>query len=1032
MKVQCEKCKAQYNIDESRVPPEGLQIKCPRCMTTFIVRKQAPDTAGDLFDLSDAAPPPPSAPTMAAPMPSSGGSSLPNLGSSSLPPVGASSLPDIPDEPAISSPRPSPGSEGQIFDFIDHEIGAEEEAAAPSEQVRYRIKRKSGKIFGPFDVEAVKKMLGEHQLMGNEEASVDGRTFKPLGAFEEFAEVIRTLMEEPAVVGIPDMDEAEVVLAPKGVEFAEPPKPKKEKTGPGAGTFLLLGLIVIIVLGGLLLGLTPYGIFGHKLITGPRGGSSTEPSKGPAAGGGQVTNLARKYYYEDTFAGYSSVCRELEEKLKAEDISQDELYLLGLTYAALLRNYGANMVYVERGKKIVAELKEEQPESANTRKADAAFYIVSDAAKAFALLQPLLKEDSRDKEALFLAGWALAYQKKWKEAAAMFDRSIVIDPDYAKAFHALGDLQSLQGDFENAALFYDKAIEKDPRHVNSAVERARIAIEVKQEYELGEERLKLVFGKHFDSLANSEKAKAHHLRAQLLMRRHESEKVVQDLLAAIQLVPSRVSYQAALGHYYLDLGEYAKAASLFDKALGAEPNNIDAMVGKGRAMWQNGDIVKAKMHLDATAKKAPEDPRPLYFLGRISEDLEKPEEALAFYDKAKEIAPNFLLARVAIARLALRQGRLKEALVQLSESSKLNPRSAIVHNGLGEVYFIQKNLSLAESEFREALKLDPELASAHFNLANTLRDTGKLEASLAEYQRVKVISPRYTDLPLEHGYALYKMGRYAEARQMYEEAIRQNPKDDALYVRAGLAAKAMGESEAAKHNFQMATGLNGTNAEAYYQLALLLQEQKKHEEALDLFKQAAAMAKDRTEIHYRMGLSYLATDMTLDATDEFRQVIKLEPSHIGSLIELGRLMTERMQVAEAIQHFLKVVRIDPDRVDVWLALGDAYAQQSLYKQALQAYQKGYKKNPRIKGGAYRMARAYDELGKKKQAINYYLLAVKNDPADAMPHYYLGFCYKAMYKNKLALSAFKSYLRLRADAPDADEIRDEIYYLQHER
>ncbi len=42
-KVECEGCRAPYQVDERRVPASGLKMRCPKCGTTFVVRK--PDSA---------------------------------------------------------------------------------------------------------------------------------------------------------------------------------------------------------------------------------------------------------------------------------------------------------------------------------------------------------------------------------------------------------------------------------------------------------------------------------------------------------------------------------------------------------------------------------------------------------------------------------------------------------------------------------------------------------------------------------------------------------------------------------------------------------------------------------------------------------------------------------------------------------------------------------------------------------------------------------------------------------------------------
>ncbi|HEX4458235.1 MAG TPA: tetratricopeptide repeat protein, partial [Polyangia bacterium] len=41
MKITCERCSAQYDLDESRIPPSGMMMKCPACLHSFAVRRQS-------------------------------------------------------------------------------------------------------------------------------------------------------------------------------------------------------------------------------------------------------------------------------------------------------------------------------------------------------------------------------------------------------------------------------------------------------------------------------------------------------------------------------------------------------------------------------------------------------------------------------------------------------------------------------------------------------------------------------------------------------------------------------------------------------------------------------------------------------------------------------------------------------------------------------------------------------------------------------------------------------------------------------
>ncbi|MGH7439523.1 MAG: zinc-ribbon domain-containing protein, partial [Polyangiaceae bacterium] len=56
LKVECDSCKASYPIDERRVPPTGLKMRCPKCGHSFLVTNTSVGAAGA------AAPPAPGAP----------------------------------------------------------------------------------------------------------------------------------------------------------------------------------------------------------------------------------------------------------------------------------------------------------------------------------------------------------------------------------------------------------------------------------------------------------------------------------------------------------------------------------------------------------------------------------------------------------------------------------------------------------------------------------------------------------------------------------------------------------------------------------------------------------------------------------------------------------------------------------------------------------------------------------------------------------------------------------------------------------
>ena len=46
MDVRCEKCQTEYELDESRLKPGGVTVKCTTCGHMFKIRKRSPTQSG--------------------------------------------------------------------------------------------------------------------------------------------------------------------------------------------------------------------------------------------------------------------------------------------------------------------------------------------------------------------------------------------------------------------------------------------------------------------------------------------------------------------------------------------------------------------------------------------------------------------------------------------------------------------------------------------------------------------------------------------------------------------------------------------------------------------------------------------------------------------------------------------------------------------------------------------------------------------------------------------------------------------------
>lgn len=208
MTVICPKCEASYEVGD-RMPPGGLQIKCPKCLHTFQAgrdarrRPPAPMAGGVLapppppddvlappppFDDVLAPPPPPDV-LAPEPLPRDGLLAPPRVSMRGRPVAipGETGLPPPSSAPPLDLPPELPAADSLAVDLLD-EIEEIDEIEGGGGALWLRVPE--GKVTGPFDVRTLAARARAGELTGNEETSPDRRSWVPVRALPGVGELI--------------------------------------------------------------------------------------------------------------------------------------------------------------------------------------------------------------------------------------------------------------------------------------------------------------------------------------------------------------------------------------------------------------------------------------------------------------------------------------------------------------------------------------------------------------------------------------------------------------------------------------------------------------------------------------------------------------------------------------------------------------------------------------------------------------------------------------------------------------------------
>ncbi len=198
------------------------------------------------------------------------------------------------------------------------------------------------------------------------------------------------------------------------------------------------------------------------------------------------------------------------------------------------------------------------------------------------------------------------------------------------------------------------------------------------------------------------------------------------------------------------------------------------------------------------------------------------DEALAEFEAAIALRPDYWQGHANAAVVLIDQGKLDEAMDRLKKVLEANPDQAHAYGSVGVVLARQGMLDQAEARFRKALQLDPGYAEAHANLARILRDKGRLEEATAHFQAAMAID---VDDPLGHfdlGSILLERKLLDAAVEQFREAVRLDPHmlDAHLVLAKTLATQ--GKFAAAVAQLEEAAAVDPNNFRPVNDLAWML------------------------------------------------------------------------------------------------------------------------------------------------------------------------------------------------------------------
>lgn len=260
-----------------------------------------------------------------------------------------------------------------------------------------------------------------------------------------------------------------------------------------------------------------------------------------------------------------------------------------------------------------------------------------------------------------------------------------------------------------------------------------------------------------------------------------------------------------MGQACLERGEYEEALQWYERGLALEPEDAELNLGKAGALAGLGRSEEAQEHLLYVFELDPDDWVVQFLKGYFLALMDRPEEALASYDRALELYegghPSLLrhydvgegavkasisLVYAGKAEVSYELGRLEEALACYDEALKLYDGEfpdllSYVCEGKIKVLTEMGRLGEVVETYDEALASKPDDSSKHYEKGEILVELGRLDEAVESFDRaIESYKGEHTFLifDLSDAYGekiktLKELGKFEEAVESCDEAIKK-------------------------------------------------------------------------------------------------------------------------------------------------------------------------------------------------------------------------------------------------------------------
>jgi tetratricopeptide (TPR) repeat protein len=407
-----------------------------------------------------------------------------------------------------------------------------------------------------------------------------------------------------------------------------------------------------------------------------------------------------------------------------------------------------------------------------------------------------------------------------------------------------------------------------------------------------------------------------------------------------------------------------------DEILKSNPNDLDALLIKGRSLLAQGKPAEAVPVLRKAADAHRESPQPLQFLGLALLQGHKPQEAEAAWNDAVRVRPDFMPAYLSLVQMKMAARDTSAAARYARQALANNPQSVDAMSSLGTVLLAMKDYRGAVEQLEAAAKIEPNNPAIRTRLGRAYAGQGNPAKAEAEFNQALALKPDDVDSLTALAGLYVGQKRPDKAVQRINQEIAKSPSSSQYYELLGQVYASQQDFPKAEAAYRKALSVNPDSVRAYGLLGQLYVVQKAPDRAIQEYESLLKVDPRSPQVHTILGYIYDAQGNHEKAKLNYREALKTDPQFVVAANNLAyRLAEDGADLDEALKLAELAHRRLPDSPTATDTLAWVQYKRGAYRTAIDLLEEctsGEPQNPVYK---YHLGMSYLRLGERVKARN---------------------------------------------------------------